>query len=337
MTPHPPMMNLDRRSLLRLGAGVMLGPGPLHAASSRPRPLSTPQAAAEAAAEESEPAARAGRRAIHKPEGPRAIQKAVKIEMVGEGSSLREKFQLLVDLGFDGVELSSPNTFDPQEVLAARDATGLTIAGVVDSVHWNLPLNHPDPGVRRRGREGLERAIRDAHLYGGPHVLLVPAVVNAQMPYDLAWQRSRDELRRVLPLAEELGVRISFENVWNHFLLSPLEAARYVDSFPSAQVGWYFDVGNVVLYGWPEHWIRALGTRISRVDVKEFSRAKAQREGTWAGFGVELLEGDCDWPAVMRALDEIGYQGWFVAEVPGGDRARLAEIAARMDRILALE
>lgn len=305
-------MDLDRRSLLGLGAGALVAPGLLHAAAlPRPRPA--------------------------RPAGaPRPIRKAVKLEMVAGELTLREKFQLLVDLGFDGVELPSPNAFDPHEVLAARDATGLAIAGVVDSVHWSEPLNHPDPAVRRRGREGLERAVRDAALYGGPHVLLVPAVVDAAKPYDLAWELSRAELRRVLPLAEELGVRVAFENVWNHFLLSPLEAARYVDSFPSTRVGWYFDVGNVVLFGWPEQWIRSLGARISRVDVKEFSRAKARKEGTWAGFGVELLEGDCNWPAVMEALDGIGYEGWFVAEVPGGDRARLARIAELMDRIVAL-
>lgn len=302
-------MNLDRRTLLSLGAGAWIAPNLVHAAARR-----TPRAEGD----------------------PRAIRKAVKLEMVAGELTLREKFQLLVDLGFDGVELPSPNSFDPEEVLAARDATGLTIAGVVDSVHWSSPLNHGDPEVRKRGREGLERAIRDAAQYGGPHVLLVPAVVNASLSYEMAWKRSQEEIRRVLPLAEELGVRISFENVWNHFLLSPLEAARYIDAFPSTHVGWFLDIGNIVLNGWPEHWIRTLGSRISRIDVKEFSRKKAAEQGTWAGFGVELLEGDCNWPVVMQALDEIGYEGWFVAEVSGGDRARLAEIASRMDRILAL-
>ncbi len=305
-------MHLDRRSILGLGAGALLAPTLAHAAAL-PRP-------------------RAARRAGE----PRPIRKAVKLEMVAGDAPLADKFALLRDLGFDGVEVSSPNSLDPEALLAARDASGLAIAGVVDSVHWSQPLNHPDPQVRRRGREGLERAIRDAHLYGGPHVLLVPAVVNAGMPYEAAWELSRAEIRRVLPLAEELGVQIAFENVWNHFLLSPLEAARYVDSFPSSRVGWYFDVGNIVLHGWPEHWIRTLGARISRIDVKEYSRTLAREKGTWAGFGVELLEGDCNWPAVMGALDEIGYAGWFVAEVSGGDRARLSEIASRMDRILAL-
>lgn len=305
-------MQFDRRSILGLGAGALLAPTLAHAA-----PL---------------PRARAPRRAGE----PRPIRKAVKLEMVGGDAPLADKFALLRELGFDGVEISSPNRLDPDELLAARDSSGLAIAGVVDSVHWNQPLNHPDPAVRRRGREGLEHAIRDAHLYGGPHVLLVPAVVNAGMSYEAAWELSRAEIRRVLPLAEELGVRIAFENVWNHFLLSPLEAARYVDSFPSSRVGWFFDVGNIVLHGWPEHWIRTLGARISRIDVKEYSRTLAREKGTWAGFGVELLEGDCNWPAVMGALDEIGYEGWFVAEVSGGDRARLAEIASRMDRIVAL-
>jgi hexulose-6-phosphate isomerase len=139
----------------------------------------------------------------------------------------------------------------------------------------------------------------------------------------------------VLPLAGELGIRIAFENVWNSFLLSPLEAARYVDELDSPLVGWYFDVGNVVNYGWPEQWVRILNKRIFKLDIKEFSRAKRDSEGLWKGFGVKLLEGDCDWPAVMAALDEIGYRGWATAEVAGGDEPRLRDIADRMDRIFA--
>jgi hexulose-6-phosphate isomerase len=123
--------------------------------------------------------------------------------------------------------------------------------------------------------------------------------------------------------------------VWNNFLLSPIEFARYIDEFESPWVGAYFDVGNIVRYGWPEHWIRTLGKRILKLDIKEFSRAKADDEGTRKGFKVELLEGDCDWPAVMAALREIGYEGWGSAEVPGGGPDRLREISQRMDRIFA--
>lgn len=265
----------------------------------------------------------------------RDIKKAVKIGMVQVEGSLEDKFRLLVELGFDGVELDSPSDLDPIEVVAARDATGIEIPGVVDSVHWRDPLSHPDAAVRARGVAALETALRDCKRYGGTSVLLVPAVVNSEVGYDQAYERSQTEIRRVLPLAQELGVKIAIENVWNSFLLSPLEAARYLDELDNELVGWHFDVGNVVNYGWPEQWIRILGKRILKLDIKEYSRKRRDDEGLWKGFGVELLEGDCNWPAVMAALDEIGYSGWGTAEIPGGDETRLRTIADRMDRIFA--
>ena len=188
--------------------------------------------------------------------------------------------------------------------------------------------------MRAEGRRALEIALHDAKAYGATTVLLVPAVVNKEVSYDDAYERSQTEIRKVLPLAEELDVKIAIENVWNNFLLSPLEAARYIDDFDHPMIGWYFDVGNIVNYGWPEHWIHVLGRRILKLDIKEFSRKKRDDEGLWKGFDVKLLEGDCDWPAVMKALDEIGYSGWASAEVPGGGEERLREITERMDRIL---
>jgi L-ribulose-5-phosphate 3-epimerase len=265
----------------------------------------------------------------------RPIRKAVKLGMVAGEMSLLEKFRLLKKLGFDGVELDSPNNLDAEEVLAARDEAELPIHGVVDSVHWRHTLADPDPAVRAKGVEGLKTALRDCKRYGGSTVLLVPAVVNKTVSYDDAYKRSQVEIRKVLPLTAELDIRIALENVWNNFLLSPLEAARYVDEFDSPLVGWYFDVGNVVNYGWPEQWVRILNKRIFKLDIKEFSRAKRDSEGLWKGFHVKLLEGDCDWPAVMAALDEIGYRGWATAEVSGGDEQRLRDIADRMDRIFA--
>ena len=266
--------------------------------------------------------------------GASGIRKAVKLGMVQVDGSLRERFALLAEIGFDGVELDSPSQLDPEEVLAARDATGLAIPGVVDSVHWQQTLSHPDQAVRDQGRAGLETALRDCKRYGGTTALLVPAVVNKQVGYDEAWERSTAEIRKVLPLAEELDVRIAIENVWNNFLLSPLEAARYVDQFEGGRVGWYFDVGNIVNYGWPEQWIRILGHRILKLDIKEFSRKKRNDEGLWKGFGVEIGDGDCDWPAVREALAEIGYSGWATAEVGGGGEERLRDIKARMDAAL---
>jgi hexulose-6-phosphate isomerase len=206
----------------------------------------------------------------------------------------------------------------------------------VDSVHWHKTLGDPDEGVRAEGLEALQTAIRDCHAYGGGSVLLVPAVVSEGMSYEDAYKRSQEEIRKAIPLAEEMGVKISFENVWNNFLLSPLEAARYVDEFESPAVGFHFDVGNVVLYGWPEHWIRTLGHRITRLDIKEYSRSKLDNEGRWKGFEVEIGDGDCGWERVMQALRDIGYEGWAAAEVRGGDEARLTDIAQRMDRVFAM-
>lgn len=258
------------------------------------------------------------------------IRTACGLGMVGEGASLLEKFQLLAELGFDGVELDAPNGFDTGELCAARDASGLVIHGVVDSVHWSKPLSHPDPAVRAEGQAGLQRALRDAKAYGAEIVLLVPAVVSKEVSYDDAWRRAQREIREALPLAAELGVRIAIENVWNNFLLSPLEFARFVDELDSPWAGAYFDAGNVVRYGWPEQWIRILGPRILRLHVKEYSRKLENEQGPWRGFDVELLEGDNDWPAVITALREVGFAGWATLEVRGGDRDRLAFLADRL-------
>jgi hexulose-6-phosphate isomerase len=167
-------------------------------------------------------------------------------------------------------------------------------------------------------------------------VLVVPAVVNESVGYDQAWERSIEEINKMLPTAKETGVKIAIENVWNNFLLSPLEAARYIDQFNHEMIGWYFDVGNIVRYGWPDQWIQILGNRILKVDVKEYSRKKQADEGIWKGFDVKLGDGDSDWNKVNIALKKISYSGWGSAEVPGGDRARLREISERMDRIFQL-
>jgi hexulose-6-phosphate isomerase len=268
--------------------------------------------------------------------GRRPIRKALKYGMIGEGDTVEAKFRLAKACGFDGVEMDSPNGLDRDEVLAAKASTGLEIPGVVDSVHWSKPLSHPDAAVRREGIEGLKTALRDCRAYGGDSVLLVPAVVNKGISYGDAYTRSQAAIREVLPLARELGVFISMENVWNNFLLSPIEAARFTDELDPEICGWHFDVGNIVAYGWPEHWIEVLGPRIRRLDVKEYSRQKLNDEGRWAGFNVEIGEGDCDWPAVMKSLDAVPYTGgWMAAEVGGGGEARLRDIATRMDRIIA--
>lgn len=263
------------------------------------------------------------------------IKKSLKFGMVEEKGSILDKFSMLKDLGFDGVELDSPNDLDPDEVLEAKEKSGLEIPGVVNSMHWKSPLSDPDPAVRKACVTSMEQALRDCKLYGGTTVLLVPGVVNQSISYQDAWDRSITEIRKLLPLAEETGIKIAFENVWNNFLISPLEAARYVDTFDHPMIGWYFDVGNILRYGWPEQWIEALGPRILKLDIKEFSRKKQEEEGLWKGFDVKIGEGDCNWPEVNKALEKIGYEGWASAEVPGGGRKRLQEISERMHAIFS--
>lgn len=262
------------------------------------------------------------------------IRKAIMFGTVGMKGSVMEKFRAVKEAGYLGVEPNSHMNQD--EVLAARDANGLTIPSVCCSTHWNQTLSDPDPAVREKGLEGLKQALRDAHRYGATSVLLVPAVVNKQVSYTDAYQRSQEQIRKALPLAEEYRVRIAIENVWNHFLLSPLEAARYVDEFESPWVGWHFDVGNVIIFGWPEQWIRILNKRIAKLHIKEFSRDKANKQGMGRGFDVEFLKGDNDWPSVMKALDEIGYDGWGMAEQGGADSPEgLKKLSQEMDRIFA--
>lgn len=261
------------------------------------------------------------------------FKKSLKLGMVKDGATLLDKFKLLKEVGFDGVEPDSPGVHDVKELLAARDATGLVINGVVDAVHWKDTLSHPDPAARARGVEALKGALREAKTLGATSVLLVPAKVDKTVFYDDAYRRSQEEIRKVIPLAEELNVVIALENVWNNFLLSPLETARYIDELKSPMVRMHFDVGNVLRYGWPEQWIKVLGKRIFKLDIKEYSLKKMGDQGVWKGFDVELLEGDCDWPTVMATLREIGYTGWGAAEIPGGGRDRLAKISQLMDRI----
>jgi hexulose-6-phosphate isomerase len=264
----------------------------------------------------------------------RSIRKAIMWATVGVKGSVLEKMKTIKEAGFEGTEMMSH--MDQDEVLRARDETGLVIPSVCGRDHWGKPLSHPDPKVRAEGLEALKQTLRDGKRYGASSVLLVPAVVNKQVSYADAYTRSQAEIRKAVPLAEELGVKIAIENVWNQFLLSPLEAARYVDEFHSPAVGWHFDVGNIINYGWPEQWIRILGPRIQKLHIKEFSRDKRDKQGLWKGFDVPLLEGDNDWPAVMKALDDVGYHGWAMTEQGGGDSpAGLKDLCQRLEKILA--
>jgi len=264
----------------------------------------------------------------------RDLHKAIMYATVGVKGSVLEKFQAVKAAGFEGIEPMSH--MSQSEVLDAFGATGLKPASVCCDTHWKSPLSDGDPAVRQAGLDGLTQALKDAKAYGASSVLLVPAVVNKKTAWDDAWKRSQAEIRKAIPIARDLGVKIAIENVWNQFILTPVEAARFIDELQSPWVGWHFDVGNSVTYGFPEQWIRILGKRIVKLHIKEYSRAKRDKQGPSAGFNVEFMAGDDDWPAVMTAIDEIGYTGWGIAEQPGGDTLEgLKTLTSGMDRIFA--
>lgn len=266
----------------------------------------------------------------------RSIKKGIMWGNIGFGNSILEKFQAAKAAGFDGVEPMSH--LNREEVLKAAKETGMAIPSVCGSLHGKYSLSDPDPKVRELGVEALKVTLEDAKTYGADTILLVPGRVNDTVSYDDCWNRSVTEINKVLPLAAKLGVTIAIENVWNNFLLSPLEAARYVDQFNSPFVKFYFDCGNVLVIGWPEQWIRILGKRIGRIHIKEYSRKIADKQGKWAGFGVALQEGDNNWPMIMKTLDEIGYQNWATVEQPGGDTPEgLKDLCVRLTNILALQ
>jgi len=260
------------------------------------------------------------------------LQLAVKYDMIQIDGPIEKKFALIQSLGFQGVEMYSPSDIDKDEVVKARDKTGIVIHGVIDSIHWKEPLSHPEEKVRAKGLAALKGALEDAKLYGADTVLLVPGIVNKDVTYKQCWQRSSAEVRKALPTAEKNNVKIAIEVVWNNFLTTPEQLIEYVDQFQSPYVGAYFDCSNMLKYGVKSGtWIRKLGKRMLKFDFKGFSLAKYKnKENPWVPIG----EGDEDWPDILKALTEIGYNGWATAEVKGGGRKELQEIAERMKRVL---
>lgn len=270
--------------------------------------------------------------------GNKGFKNALGFGMIeGEDLSVMDKFKLAREVGFDGIEMPGPNDLDDTEVLAAQDATGLEIHSIMNMGHWRNPFSSPDPAVREAGMTGMKGAMDKAKVYGATVVLLVPGVVNKDVSYSFAYQQSQEEIRKLIPYAEETGIKIGLENVWNNFLLSPLEMARYIDEFENPMIGAYFDCGNVARFGWPVHWIEALGKRIFKVHVKAYSREVQNEKGPWAGFDIKMGdEGDVDWPSVVKALVAVGYVDWVTSEVSGGGKERLADVKARMDNILTM-
>lgn len=248
------------------------------------------------------------------------IKKAVKYSMVKEPKlSHLDKFKMLKELGFDGTELRYTDAAKLKEFSKAIEVSGLPVHGVVNS-------SNPD----------ISSAIEFSKALGGNTVLVV-ARYDQKKPFMESWKSTQEVIRKALPAAEKHEVKILVENVWASFLISAFDVVRYVDEIDSPWFGSYFDVGNNVRWGVPEHWIELLNKRIGgKLDIKEWDQNLHSKEGLRAGFSKELGEGTINWANVRASLKDINFKGWATAEVRGGDRARMADIARRMDKILDL-
>jgi L-ribulose-5-phosphate 3-epimerase len=258
------------------------------------------------------------------------LKKAVLISMLPKQMSYLDRFKLAVDVGFEGVEAQTVvDQKEADQIKEASEKAKIRVHSVMNMGHWEWPFSSPNPDDVKKGAERMEISLRNAKLWGADTVLLVPAVVRPDTTILDAWSRSQPHIRNLLPLAGELGVVIGIEPVWNKFLLTPYDTAKYVDEFKSPWVKAYFDVGNVVMYGYPQEWIRALGKRIVKFHLKDFKYEKRQ----W----VPLREGSIDWKEVRKAIAEIGFSGYLTVELEGGDEAYLREVSRRVDLIFAGE
>ncbi|MCA9139428.1 MAG: sugar phosphate isomerase/epimerase [Planctomycetales bacterium] len=250
------------------------------------------------------------------------IKKAVKFHMATGNASVADKFRMIRDVGFDGVEtrvkLGQENDALVRSYAEASQSTGLPIHGVIHS-------DNPD----------LVGAIDQAKMLGATSVLHV-VKYDRNIGYLQNHEQTKQIIRRAIEHAEKQGVMILCENVWASYLIEPMGMARFIDSFDSPMVGIYFDVGNVVRWGWPQHWLEVIGKRAKKLDIKEYDLTIAMNEGMREGFRKPIGEGSIQWDKVRAELAKIDYQGWATAEVKGGDQERLAEIATQMDRVLDL-
>jgi L-ribulose-5-phosphate 3-epimerase len=257
------------------------------------------------------------------------LKKGVVFNMLPESLSFADRFKMARDVGLDVVQApTTPDERQAEEMKKAADGAGIRIDSVMNMDHWKYPLSSSDTAVVQKSLAGMRTSLKNAKLWGSDAVLLVPAVVNSQTSYREAWSRSQKEVRTLIPLAEELKIVIAIEEVWNKFLLSPLEMASYVSEFKSPWIKVWFDVGNVVQYGYPQDWIRTLGKSIVKVHLKDFKR---KEDGyAWVNLG----DGDVDWVAVRQAFADVGYAGSVIAELKNGDEAYLRDVSARIDRLL---
>jgi len=247
------------------------------------------------------------------------IKKAVKYGMITEPLSVMDKLKMLKDLGFDGVEPETSEAVKHRDaLLKVSQATGVAVHGIVCA-------SNPD----------ITTSVDVAKDLGATSVLLV-VPTDAKGSYLKNYAERQDIIRRAIPHAEKQEINLLIENVWASFLNEPLSMARFVDELKSPLVGVYFDVGNNIRWGYAGHWIEVLGNRIGKLDIKEYSRKLQNEKGLGAGFDVKIGEGSVDWPRVRDELAKINFTGWATAEVAGGDRHRLEDIATRMNHVLDL-
>lgn len=255
------------------------------------------------------------------------LKKAFCWSMLPGEMSIEDRFRLARDIGLDGVEV--PPMESAEEISRFRsgaDKAGIEMHSIILG-GWKMPIAGSDPELASKGMAMIESQIECAVKIGADAVLIVTGRVDEQNRYEDVYRRSQAQLKKIAPKAEDAGVRLLVENVWNNFLLSPLEFARFIDEIGSPAVQAYFDVGNVVAFGWPQDWIRTLGPRIKKVHLKDFRRGP--REWT------NLRDGDVNWPEVRKALHEVGYKGYLTAELGGGDEAYLRDVVARIDKIIS--
>lgn len=263
------------------------------------------------------------------------IKKGLGYWMIKEDLSLLDKFKLVKDLGFDGIEFNSPLDIPLNDLLEARDKTGIEVPSTVNKDHWGKPISDPDPAVRQFTIDSMAKSLEQTKELGGDTVLLVPGVVSDTVSYKTAYGNALDSIRKMIPHAEKTGVKIALENVWNNFILSPIEAKDFLDKIDHPLVGWYFDLGNILRYGWPDHWLEVLGDKVFKLHVKEYSKKIMNEEGLGKGFNVELTQGDVNWPQVMKTIKDINYKGQYMTlEVNGGDRTVLKKLSEQLDTII---
>ena len=263
---------------------------------------------------------------------PKRFYKAVVWNMIKAKNDL-ERFRICKEGGLDGVEggpLGSEAQRKAQK--AAADEAGIKIHSIMFG-GWGTSFGSPDEKVIARNLKGMEDSLLTAKAVGADAVLLVPAVCRGGITQEQAWERSQKNVRKLFPLCKDTGVVMAIENVWNNFTYKLEDFVRYIDEFESPYVKAYFDVGNHVIRSHidkPQDWIRTLGKRTVKIHAKDY-KLTGKGRGHWA----DLMEGSVEWPEVMKALNEVGYKGWFTCEVGGGGLDRMKDLSKRLDKIFS--